>query len=919
MSLLALNQPAEMAAESSTTETELSAPAALSIEHSKTSSVLGASVESSKPVVVSTAVSDVLFSQQSATLAVLENRTVMTTSQASVATAAQSTAHDHLSSAFEQVVSSTATNPTDYASIQNTSAQSTKSTDNLSFDPIVIRNQKTFSIAHKNPNMEIIVLPPIHTQYQHILPKPSPACAPDPVPTSFHVSGDTVAPIYNFVKPSPQQEAQKFFGQLNRPYHQQLSQIDQLYLVDRSEKSPQVKTPQAAAETELKGNSETKGNEVLATSEQTKSEAECESVANTSTVTKTKDSFESWDQKIRKSIAETDFKTPPPPDSKKKKRRSKDKIARTPKTKIEQPPVSESDAQTEDSLIPDDQKVKKRKKKRRKSKKDKDEKSIIKSKKKKKKRDNEKDSLKKPPITPEFVNESLSSGGEESVASTPRIRHMSESDSVMAESLLKSFNHTSNLPKSPQNCSTPVTSKVAGNSSSADGVKMEDAIKPSFIEENANSSFDIDEASRPKPVIIPEGSQNSCSCHGSHYKDAQKSKCSSSKTFSFKDQDNVDSPRNYNENSSITVSAIFPTISSSSVSVSPKAEITDRKSYRNQKQEDDSENEHEEAASDDSENREKTSKLPPLSSQEKDLLDSSDDEQNSSAKTEEPQLLSEHNLSKSGALSESDVDSPLKKSPIKSPKLKIVPLMVKSHSPSLHEQASSKSKTIEPDDIVVSAEHIVEDNDEELATELEKNEELPSFLQLEDEINDSQELVIDGDEIAPQEVPKPDIRLTSGLKSSRSSRGKDRKLKGQEKSIIRTRVQYSNLSAAENNKNTENTASLITEDSCDVWYQNIQNKMTPKASFTCEICHKSFPSLAVLSVHSKTCSKTYLVCTNCGRKCSSKSGLTLHKKSCLKERRMSSGENSKIKISPGSSKSGSQKKSFKKKKVRSLS
>ena len=99
--------------------------------------------------------------------------------------------------------------------------------------------------------------------------------------------------------------------------------------------------------------------------------------------------------------------------------------------------------------------------------------------------------------------------------------------------------------------------------------------------------------------------------------------------------------------------------------------------------------------------------------------------------------------------------------------------------------------------------------------------------------------------------------------------------------------------------------------------------MKLKSGFTCEICRKTFPSLAVLTVHSETCSKMYLICSNCGRKCSSKSGLTLHRKTCLnmlnsskaKEKRKSSGENSKIKISPSNSKSGSQKKSLKKKKV----
>ena len=900
-------------------------------------SSLVTSADSPCNAAVSATISELSFPQQSVALARIENRTVMTTSQASVPTAAESTTRDHITGVVQQAAApliSNNTNPTECAS----SSQPNTTDGNLSFDPILIRNQKTFSMAQRNPNMEIIVLPPIHTQYQHILPKPSQA--PDPVPSSFHVSGDTVAPIYNFVKPSPQQEAQKFFGQLHRPYHQQLSQIDQLYLVDRSEKIAKVNAPQTSTETGTDLESK-KIKDAVKVPDKPESQpdttvdtSEIESVAGSNSVTIPKTTFVSWDQKIRKSIAETDFKTPPPPSGvKKKKRRSKEKGVQM--SEVHSPSAGSDfllDVAVPGGPIPVEVPTdKKRKKKRRKSKKDASEKLSSKSKKlcskikkKKKKREKEKESLKKPPITPEFVNESLSSEGEDSVTCTPRFRHMSESDSVMAESLLKSFNNSSNLPKSPQNSSTPVTSKVVSAALSV-RQNIADTIMPSFIEENANSSFDIDEASRPKPVFIPEGSQNSCSCHSNHYKDNQKGKCPSTKTFSFKDQENIDSPKNYDENSnSITVSSLFPTISSSSVNMSPKTEITNRTLYRNQKEDEESENEQEEAASDD-EVREKTSKLPPISSQDKDLLDSSDEEQHISATSDELGLFSAKDLSKSVALSESDVDSPLKKSPVKSPKLKLIPLMKKERYVPPLKPNDSRKKGVKPKNILVAAEHGVQDIGEELATELEEAEHLPSFLEIEDDINDSQELVIDGDEVAPKAGCHPDIRLTSRLESRTRlsiSKGKDRHPKLLDKSVRKSGDL--NRSAVENIRNKENTGSpSVIEDSCDTWYQNVENKMKLKSSFTCEICRKTFPSLAVLTVHSETCSKMYLICSNCGRKCSSKSGLTLHRKTCLnmlnsskaKEKRKSSGENSKIKISPSNSKSGSQKKSLKKKKV----
>ena len=847
MSLLALNQSAESS----------SAP-------TKNVSTDPPSTVSAGP----SAVSNTMLSQTSDALAALEARTVMTTSQASLSTAAQSTAHDHLSSAFQQA----------------TTSSESATANNMSFDPIVIRNQKTISIAQKNPNMEIIVLPSMHTHYQHILPKPSPA--PDPVPSSFHVSGDTVAPIYNFVKPNPQQEAQKFFGQMHRPYHQHLSQIDQLYLVDRSMNETKAESPKPDAKIDQEKKNDLERTDTAENVDKPQSDPDqCgDTEANTGGV-KTKDSFVSWDQKIRKSIAETDFKTPPPPSGAKKKRKSKEKV-KTPKS-------SNLSIDDKEDRSQEKQNTKKHKKKKRKSKKDDGEKS--KSKKKKKKKEKEKDSLKRPPITPEFVNESLSSGEEESVVSTARVRHISESDSVMAESLLKSLNNTSNLPKSPQNCSTPMTSKVIAAPSMSTGQRNVETIKPSFIEENANSSFDIDEASRPKPVFIPEGSQNSCSCHSNHYKDSHKGKCSSSKTFSFKDDENVDSPKNYNEDSSITVASLFPTISSSSVSTSPNAEIKDRSSYRNQKPDEDSEYEQEELDSDD-EVREKTSKLPPISSQEKDLLDSSDEEPNISENNEESSLLSAHRLSKSVVLSESDVDSPHKKSPIKSPKLKLAEN--KDDSP-LEEKNIVTGKTAKSTEPTENQEPSTESKDAEA--------DLPSFLHSENEIDDSQELVIDNEDAA---VDKP---VPSRPKSRRLSVNKSRAAKL--RAASRNNADQPQSSSGENNRNTENTPgpATIIEDSCDIWYQNVENKVF-KASYNCKICRKSFPSQAVLNVHAETCSRTYLVCTNCGRKCNSKSGLTLHKKTCLNPLsrprigKKSSGEDSKIKISADGSKSGSQKK-----------
>ena len=861
MSLLALNQSAE-----SVTTKQPTLPI-----HSGSSSAAAQQISTDQPSTAGTgasAVSNTMLSQTSDALAALEARTVMTTSQASLPTAAQSTAQDHLSSAFQQA----------------TTSSESATTNNMSFDPIVIRNQKTISIAQKNPNMEIIVLPSMHTHYQHILPKPSPA--PDPVPSSFHVAGDTVAPIYNFVKPNPQQEAQKFFGQMHRPYHQHLSQIDQLYLVDRSVNETKAESPKPGVKIDQEKKIDLQRTDTAETVDKPQSDPDqCgDTEANTGGV-KTKDSFVSWDQKIRKSIAETDFKTPPPPSGVKKKKKSKEKV-KTPKSSHLS--IDDKDSQLEDRSQ-EKRNIKKHKKKKRKSKKDDGEKSSSKSKKKKKKKEKEKDSLKRPPITPEFVNESLSSGEEESVVSTARVRHISESDSVMAESLLKSLNNTSNLPKSPQNCSTPVTSKVL-----VTGQRNVETIKPSFIEENANSSFDIDEASRPKPVFIPEGSQNSCSCHSNHYKDSHKGKCSSSKTFSFKDDENVDSPKNYNEDSSITVASLFPTISSSSVSTSPKAEIKDRSSYRNQKPDEDSEYEQEELDSDD-EVREKTSKLPPISSQEKDLLDSSDEEPNTSENNEESSLLSAHGLSKSVVLSESDVDSPLKKSPVKSPKLKLAE----------NRNDSPQGKNVASGKTAKSAE--TTDNQEPSAESKDAEADLPSFLHSGNEIDDSQELIIDGEEAA---VDKP---VPSRPKSRRLSVNKSRAAKLRAASRIDADQAHS--SSAENNRNTENTPgpATIIEDSCDTWYQNVENKVF-KASYNCKICRKSFPSQAVLNVHAETCSRTYLVCTNCGRKCNSKSGLTLHKKTCLnplsRQRigKKSSGEDSKIKISADGSKSGSQKK-----------
>ena len=777
-----------------------------------------------------------------------------------------------------------------------------------SLDPILIKNAKTMSIARNDSNMDIIVLPQINSQYQNILPRP------DTAPSSYRASINSTAPVYTFVKPSPQQEAQKFFGQMQRPYHQQLSKVEQLYLVNQSvgvkslgtENRTQVQNDKLEMTPKVKESY----NLVL----------QNEPASDGINVESSSQTFSSWDQKIRQSIV--DFKAPCPPNKQKKTRKPK------PKIDFVQEKVKEKKLVKD--VIDKRSKRKKSKSKHKKNKKKEDKElnksSLLnkpsKSRKKKQKKERQKDTSKKSHITPEFVNESLSSGTEESFI---RSRCFSESDTVMAETLLETLNtlEPDRLKSNPDHCSTPVPAynplqPLSLNDTPVSCIQAEDPMKPAFIEENANSSFDINEATRPKPVVMPEGSQKSCSCHSSHYKESFGVK-NSGKIFSFKEQDNEHSPKNYNENSSITVATLFPSLSISPTSHSAK--ITDTQ-YRSPKLDDDSDNCEAEERNSDEEIRENTSNLPPVSSQNKDLLESSEDEAEKGSNVTLPLLTPNKHLSLN--LSESDFDSPVKH-PAK--------VTVQSNSQDTPITARTKDNPTNTDGIIhkdgtssvdkklprssdskdclskVSA-AILESGtileEKTLAFETEICSEIGPessgilcIMDVESEFNDSQDLVIDGDE-SLKNVKTCKTRPTRGSTSQ------------------------STLNTPDKASNAETHA---VEDSCDTWYQNVPNKMKPKASFSCGICRKTFPSLAVLTVHNESCSKIFLICSNCGKKCSSKSGLTLHKKTCLnpqifkdkmKEKlKISEKEEvkTKIKIAPTASKSNTYKKSLKKKKV----
>ena len=96
---------------------------------------------------------------------------------------------------------------------------------------------------------------------------------------------------------------------MHRPYHQQLSRLDQLYLVDTS--VSKETTPQ-----------KTLGNACPARSS---SQPDNQTTPNTvsQNSSKPKESFIAWDQKMRQVIAETTFKEPSPVEKKKRKKRSK--------------------------------------------------------------------------------------------------------------------------------------------------------------------------------------------------------------------------------------------------------------------------------------------------------------------------------------------------------------------------------------------------------------------------------------------------------------------------------------------------------------------------------------------------------------------------------------------------------------------
>ena len=781
----------------------------------------------------------------------------------------------------------------------------------LSLDPIVIKNAKTMSIARNNANMEIIVLPQISSQYKTILPKPDP-----PAPVPYHASISSTEPllesqVYTFVKPSPQQEAQKFFGQMKRPYHQQLSKVEQFYLVRDSMKDSSS-LPANASEQQNESHAKIKSDLIPENDKASTSESKGNNDLS--------QTFSSWDQKIRQSLADTDFKAPNPPKEVKSTRKSRQK-----KNSSQQ--RSKGDKKSTKDIPDKEAMVRKSRKKHKKSKKENSKElsdtstsKSKKEKKRKKKKDKHKESSKKPHITPEFVNESLSSGTEEPNLdiSNIRIRCPSESDTVMAETLLKTLNSSDPQIQNinPDNCSTPLPRSkplqtLFIEDSHVTTKCTDDLMKPAFMEENANSSFDINKSSRPKPVVVPEGSHNSCSCHSNHQKEGFDVK-NGGKSFSFKEQDNADSPKYYNEsNSTITVATIFPSLSSSPTSQPSK--VTDTQ-YRSPKLDEESDIcEAEDKISDD-EVRENTLKLPPVSSQNKDLLESSEDEEEegyskiSEFNVNPPLMTPKKNLSLD--LSESDYDSPAKQESLLSSKLKTGQLkasstpiasLAESVNTILNDVTNKSARTslqksllgIEGDVDLYSG------NTTDVITEsFQKHHTSDGEI----DFNDSRDLVIDGDEIVKSDKNKRQTR-----RSTSSSKAHAKDMNADEKYI---------------------------EDSCDVWYQNLPNKMEPKPSFSCGICGKKFPSLAVLTVHNETCSKIFLICTNCGKKCSSKSGLTLHKKSCLnplnksksqprsrKEKKPSSEISSvdtktKIRISTDSSKSSSQKKSLKKKKVK---
>ena len=713
----------------------------------------------------------------------------------------------------------------------------------IMFDPIVIKNKKSIKLVQNNPNIEIIVLPPIHTQYQHILPKPT-AQSPSqrtPIPTGSE--------SFTFVKPSPQQvaqiEAQKFFEPMKRPYHQQLKMADQLYLIDASPKElPESKVPSSPT-----SKSKPKPNPVQSGEEEKEEDVKSEC-------------FLSWDQKIRQSMV-TEFKPPEPPGKKKKEKARKPSKSTKPRRKSEIMDFSNlTEGEIEEYLDKADEDGKRQYKKWMRRRK-KVEKGSSKNKSKKKKRKKKEESREKIPITPEFVDESS-----EDDSGKTRNRHFSESDSLMADTLLKTLKagSLSRAAGEELQASTPKVSinPLAPPDFNETPVALIEGIKPiRFMEENANSSFDILDSSRPKPVVIPANSANSCSCHSVHQRET--GKCTSGRSsFSFKDQEGADSPRYYNENSnSVTVSSLFPSLSSSPASrgahQGPRIRDTNYRSpIRSPVQEEESDATEEE----EEEVREQTSTLPPLESQERDLLESSDEESREETRSETKQkslLKPAKRISQLSNLSESDMDSP-----IKNPKLKQPLLLVSKqrlHLLSTSGESCEDRKLSEPlhqprrstrvRNLSATAGTL---------TGSDSDQSLPS-MHMHSDGNDSQELVIDGEEV-----------VTCHGEEVVTCHGDT----GAVETVV-TEDEGGVVGAAATHR--PQLAHCV-EDSCDSWYANIPNKM--KTSFTCHLCKKTFPSLAVLAVHADNCTKMFLICSNCGKKCSSKSGLTLHKKSCLK-------------------------------------
>ena len=371
-------------------------------------------------------------------------------------------------------------------------------------------------------------------------------------------------------------------------------------------------------------------------------------------------------------------------------------------------------------------------------------------------------------------------------------------------------------PKSrtPNRTTTPITSRPSSR------------MQP-FIDEDANSAFDIEESSRPTPIPAKAGlrfgehSNFSDCCENSNCCDEVKHPPPQGGPYKFlTEPENVDSPRNYYEDSQsdsiINVSGLFPLSSEGENVFKPSHKtITSFQNYRSTEAPRsflDPASDNDTASSEDEdgqEERERINNLPPPAVDNEGLSESSEDE-----REEEVQRVVEVGLT-AGSLSESDTEEHHTASPLEdwhdavgAPSTKPVATVVSETS---FAKPSSPIKVTEISSNGTVQEKVVEYENNLVSLQSVRETKSPQPV---DDCTSSRTRQKTAEYVDAHTLQKS---LRSALKSS--------------KKIVDYNDSSQNSSCYDDNSNPRCSAKavsdvpVVTDDSCDAWYEGMPNKI----------------------------------------------------------------------------------------------